>query len=93
VAVTGNYVNEKPTVERFAETTLLVWDMVCRIKGGNPFDRPKLGRQKAFLKIGEPISVSDRWNSYQGGRKNAKQAVIDLTQDLQIALESMLPKP
>ncbi len=93
VAVTGNYVNEKPTVDRFAETTLLVWDMVCRIKGGNPFDRPKLGRQKAFLKIGEPISVSDRWNSYQGGRKNAKQAVIDLTQDLQIALESMLPKP
>lgn len=64
VAVTGNYVNEKPTVDRFAETTLLIWDMVCRIKGGNPFDRPKLGRQKAFLKIGKPISVSDRWDSY-----------------------------
>ncbi|MEX0267551.1 1-acyl-sn-glycerol-3-phosphate acyltransferase [Leptolyngbyaceae cyanobacterium UHCC 1019] len=92
VAVTGNYVNEKPTVDRFAETTLLVWDMVCRIKGGNPFERPKLGNQKAFLKIGNPISVSDRWDSYRGGRKNAKQAVADLTQDLQIALESMLTK-
>jgi hypothetical protein len=92
VAVTGNYVSEKPTVDRFAETTLLIWDMVCRIKGGNPFDRPKLGKQKAFLKIGNPISVSDRWEFYQGGRKNAKQAVADLTQDLQIALESMLMK-
>ena len=92
VAVTGNYVSERPTVDRFVETTLLIWDMVCRIKGGNPFDRPKLGKQKAFLKIGNPISVSDRWKSYQGGRKNAKQAVADLTQDLQIALESMLTK-
>lgn len=92
VAVTGNYVSEKPTIDRFAETTLLVWDMVCRIKGGNPFERPKLGEQKAFLKIGDPISVSDRWDAYQGGRKNAKQAVADLTQDLQIALESMMPK-
>jgi hypothetical protein len=92
VAVTGNYVSEKPTIDRFAETTLLVWDMVCRIKGGNPFERPKLGNQKAFLKIGEPISVSDRWDAYQGGRKNAKQAVADLTEDLQIALESMMTK-
>ncbi|NJP12072.1 MAG: 1-acyl-sn-glycerol-3-phosphate acyltransferase [Leptolyngbyaceae cyanobacterium RU_5_1] len=90
VAVTGKYVREKPTVERFAETTLLVWDMMCRIKGGNPFKRPKLGAQKAFITVGQPISVSDRWESYQGGRKNAKQAVATLTQDLQIALEKMV---
>jgi hypothetical protein len=90
VAVTGKYVQEKPSVERFAETTLLAWDMLCRIKGGNPFDRPKLGAQKAMLTIGEPISVSDRWTTYQGGRKNAKQAVEALTKDLQIALEGML---
>jgi hypothetical protein len=92
VAVTGNYVRKNPTVDRFAETTLLIWDMVTRIKGGNPFDRPKLGHQKAFIKVGDPISVSDRWQSYQGGRKNAKQAVADLTQDLQIAMEGMLTK-
>lgn len=90
VAVTGQYVSQKPTVERFAETTLLVWDMVCRIKGGNPFDRPKIGAQKALVKVGEPISVSARWESYQGGRKNARQAIADLTQDLQTALEAMI---
>jgi len=33
VAVTGTYVLEKPTVERFAETTLLMFDMLARIKG------------------------------------------------------------
>lgn len=90
VAVTGQYVREKPTVERFAETTLLIWDMVCRIKGGNPFNRPKLGFQMALVTVGQPISVSDRWPTYQGGRKNAKQAIADLTQDLQEALELMV---
>lgn len=92
VAVTGRYVLEKPTVERFAETTLLTWDMLTRIKGGNPFDRPKLGNQQVKITIGEPISVSDRWTTYQGNRRAAKQAVADLTQDLQTVLEAMLPK-
>jgi hypothetical protein len=90
VAVTGKYVQDKPTVERFAETTLLVWDMLCRIKGGDPFKRPKLGAQKAVLTMGEPINISDRGPTYQGGRKNAKQAVETLTKDLQTALEQML---
>ena len=26
VAVSGNYIREKPTVERFAETTLILWE-------------------------------------------------------------------
>jgi len=90
VAVTGQYVQEKPTVERFADTTLLIWDMVCRIKGEDAFKRPNLGAQTAYVTIGQPISVSKRWEAYRGGRKNAKQAVADLTRDLQNALESMI---
>ncbi|MBF2029233.1 MAG: 1-acyl-sn-glycerol-3-phosphate acyltransferase [Oscillatoriales cyanobacterium C42_A2020_001] len=90
VAVTGQYVQEKFTVERFADTTLLIWDMVCRIKGGDPFKRPSLGAQTAYVTVGQPISVSERWQFYQGGRKNAKQAVAELTRDLQNALEAML---
>jgi len=31
----GNYVLEKPTVERFAETTLLMFDMLAGLKGIN----------------------------------------------------------
>ncbi|MDX2099552.1 MAG: 1-acyl-sn-glycerol-3-phosphate acyltransferase [Leptolyngbyaceae cyanobacterium bins.59] len=90
VAVTGKYVLEKPTVERFAETALLIWDMITRIKGGNPFYRPQLGSQRAYLKIGEPISISARWETYQSSRRNAKQAVTDLTQDIQTAFEAMI---
>jgi hypothetical protein len=89
VAVTGQYVQEKPTAERFAETLLLLRDTVVRIKGENAFPRPYLGDQVAQLVVGKPISVSDRWEAYRTSRK---QAVADLTQDLQLGLESLIPR-
>ena len=90
VAVTGHYVLEQPTAERFAETTLLMWDMIARIKGGSPFQRPRLGKQTVDMTVGQPISVSDRWATYSADRRSAKQAIADLTQDLQTALEGMI---
>jgi hypothetical protein len=90
VAVTGSYVREKPTAERFAETTLLIWDMVTRIQGGNPFKRPHLGKQRAKITIGEPLSVSARYPVYSASRRDAKQAVMDLTNDLQQVMEGLI---
>lgn len=90
VAVTGKYVREKPSAERFAETTLLLWDMVTRIEGGNPFKRPQLGKQKAKITIGEPISVSERFSIYKSSRKGAREAVAKLTSDLQQAMEGLI---
>ncbi|NJM61633.1 MAG: 1-acyl-sn-glycerol-3-phosphate acyltransferase [Oscillatoriales cyanobacterium RU_3_3] len=87
VSVTGRYVQEKLTAERLAETTLLLWDVLTRIKGGNPFGRPKLGKQQVQMTVGEPISVSSRWDAYQASRR---LAVAELTQDLQAALEGMI---
>jgi hypothetical protein len=87
VSVTGRYVEEKLTAERLAETTLLLWDVLARIKGGNPFGRPNLGKQQVQMTVGEPISVSDRWEGYQTSRR---LAVAELTQDLQSALEAMI---
>jgi hypothetical protein len=87
VSVTGQYVIEKPTGDRFAEILLIFWDMITRIKGEVPFPRPKLGQQGVQITIGEPISVGDRWESYQSSRRHA---VADLTQDLQNTLEGMI---
>ncbi|MCP6759802.1 MAG: 1-acyl-sn-glycerol-3-phosphate acyltransferase [Fischerella sp. CENA71] len=92
VAVTGNYVQEKPTAERFAETTLLMWDVVTRIRGGNPFQRPLLGKQRAKITVGEPLSISERYPVYKGSRQGARQAVADFTKDLQQAMESLIVK-
>jgi 1-acyl-sn-glycerol-3-phosphate acyltransferase len=87
VSVTGYYVKEKPTAERFAETLLLVRDVVMRLKGDDPLPQPKLGQRRAHITIGEPISISDRLLDY---RKNRKGAIAAFTQDLQTALESMI---
>lgn len=87
VAVTGRYVLEKPTAERFAETVLLLADMVARLQGENPFPRPSLGKREALLTVGEPICVSDRWDNYQ---KSRRKAVAALTKDLQTSLQSLI---
>lgn len=89
VAVTGQYVRERPTAERFAETLMIVRDIVWLIKGESPFPRPQLGPQVATVTVGDPLSVSDRWPDYKAGRK---QAVAQLTADLQLALEAMIPR-
>ncbi len=89
VAVTGTYVLEKPTFERFAETALLMFDMLARIKGDKLPHRPQLGQRVAQITVGEPICVTERWLTYQTSHQAAKQVVADLTQDLQFALEKM----
>lgn len=89
VVVTANYVREKPTFERFAEISLLMFDLLARVREGKIPGRPRLGRRKAQITIGEPISITQRWSSYQSSRKGAKQAVSDLTRDLQVALEKL----
>ena len=87
VAVTGYYVKENPSVERFAETVIILWDLVTRIEGGNTLIRPQLGQQQVKLTMGEPISISSRWSEYKNSRR---QAVASLTEDLQMAFEKML---
>ncbi len=90
VAVSGSYVREKPCFERFAETSLILFDAIARIKGNKNPRRPRLGWRKSTVTIGEPINASDRAIAYRQNRQGAKQAVVQLTQDLQTALEEMI---
>ncbi|MDF5738864.1 MULTISPECIES: 1-acyl-sn-glycerol-3-phosphate acyltransferase [unclassified Nostoc] len=90
VAVSGNYIRENPTAERFAETILIIWQMIAKIKGDKGVRRPQLGKQKVKITVGEPISVSERYLAYQGNRLAARQAVAEVTNDLQHALEGLI---
>lgn len=92
VAVTGNYVESQLSFERLAETTLILFDAIARIKNQNRKipRRPSLGWRKARVTIGTPISVTNRWSMYAENRAAAKQAVADLTQDLHRVLEQMI---
>lgn len=88
VAVTGCYVRENPTADRFAETTLLLRDMIHKIKG-QPESRPNLGRQKAIVTVGDRIEVSSRLGDY---RQTRRGAIAQLTQDLQSKMEDLIIK-
>jgi 1-acyl-sn-glycerol-3-phosphate acyltransferase len=90
VAVTGNYIAEKPSFDRLAETTLLMFDAMARIRGDKLPQRPKLGLRQVRMTVTEPISISDRGEIYQANRRSAKQAIVDLTEDIRRSLESCI---
>jgi hypothetical protein len=87
VAVTGEYIRENPSFDRFADTAIILWTVVARLKGTDPGKTPNLGKQLVKTKVCDPISVSDRRNDYKASRR---KAIADLTRDLQLALESAI---
>ncbi len=91
VAVTGSYVSAVPSPERFAETSLILWDVIHKIKGDHAnHQRPDLGDRRATMTIGEPISVSAQWSQYSSSRAEAKQTLVRLTEQLQNALQATI---
>ena len=92
ISVTGSYVKDNPTIDRFAEITLLLWDLVAQIKGTKSAKRPILGKRRVQVTIGNPIPISDYWDRYNSSRRAAKQSVIDLTQELQTSLEGTIER-
>lgn len=87
VAVNGSYVREQPSQERFADTLLLLWDTDCRIRGGDPGKRPRLGKRRVRISIDNPINLQERMEAY---RLDRRQAVAALTRDLQAQLEALI---
>ncbi|HLO84201.1 MAG TPA: 1-acyl-sn-glycerol-3-phosphate acyltransferase, partial [Nostocaceae cyanobacterium] len=90
VAVTADYILEKPTAERFAETALLMYDMLSRIKDSTLPGRPRLGLRQVKITIGEPIYVTERWEKCQGDRQALRQGTSELTNDIFVALEGLI---
>lgn len=87
VAVSGTYVSEQPSQERFADTLLLLWDTQCRLLGGTPVDRPRLGPRQVWISIDMPILVDERLEAYRADRR---RAVASLTGELQRRLEGLI---
>ncbi len=83
VSVTGHYVAEKRTVERFADTILLLWKMVARLKGESDGKTPYLGKKTVQMTAMPALFIDQYWEQY---KSNRRLAVEDLTQDLSSAL-------
>ncbi|NJM77780.1 MAG: 1-acyl-sn-glycerol-3-phosphate acyltransferase [Acaryochloridaceae cyanobacterium RU_4_10] len=89
--ITGDYILQKPSAERFAEILIILWRITAWLQKDNPSQEIlNLGPRRACLTIGEPISVTQRWPHYQENRRSAREAVQQLTQDLQQTLESLM---
>ncbi|MGF1485650.1 MAG: 1-acyl-sn-glycerol-3-phosphate acyltransferase [Prochloraceae cyanobacterium] len=86
----ATYVLEKPSFDRFAETSLLLFSSIARIQGDKAPARPQLAKRKAKLIVTEPISVTQRLSTYQQNRRAAKQAVLDLTEDIKKSLKNTI---
>ena len=90
--ISSSYIKDRPTIERFAEISLLLWDLVNLIKGEKSTKPPIFGNRRVHITIGNPIPLSDYWDRYHSGRRQARQATIDLTQELQTAMEGTLDR-
>ncbi|WP_216900762.1 1-acyl-sn-glycerol-3-phosphate acyltransferase [Synechococcus sp. CCY 9618] len=77
LAVSGHYVAEHPSQERFADTLLLLWDTQCRIQGLSGNSRPRIGRRRVRIRIDRPIEVEGRLEDYRQDRRRAVQALTD----------------
>jgi 1-acyl-sn-glycerol-3-phosphate acyltransferase len=87
VAVSGSYVKDDPSQERFADSLLILWDTLCRIRGGNPERRPRLGARRAQIRIGKAMEIGPRLAAYRTDRRGA---VAILTADLQREMEGLI---
>ena len=87
VSVTGHYVAEHYTVERLADTVLLLWKMVEKLKGESNPKTPYLGKKWVQLTAMPSLYIADYWSQYQSKRR---QGVAELTQDLQEALSKSI---
>jgi len=93
VAVTGRYVREKPTAERFAESALLLDKLFARLKGETQSRRSQLGRRQVKMRIGQPLSATEAYGAAlaagETSSRAGRKAVAELNQQLQQALECL----
>ena len=87
VAVSGRYVKDHPSQERFADTLLILWDTMARIKGSTPARRPRLGPRRAEVHIGEPLAIAPRLAAYRADRR---AGVAALTAELRNSLVGLI---
>jgi hypothetical protein len=88
--ITGDYILQKPSADRFAEMLVILWRITAWLEGKQSAQPPNLGAKRLRITIGEPLSVTQRWPLYQENRRSARVAVQQLTDDLQKSLAKMI---
>jgi hypothetical protein len=88
--ISGTYIADRPSPNRYAEMLTLVWRALGRVKG-TPFGNiPYLGDRHLLISVGEPISVAEHFATYQSSRSAAKECVAQVTAQLETAMRAAI---
>ncbi len=87
-SVTADYVREKPTADRFAETTLILWSVVTHLQGKT--QAVNLGERWVSIRVGEPIRMNEYWDTYRSSRKAAREVVQAVSDTLAQRLKGLI---
>lgn len=75
--LSGSYVAEKPSFDRYTEVLQILWRAIAWINGTSKDKPPELGSRLARLSVGEPIDVTERHGRYLSGRREAVEGLMD----------------
>lgn len=85
--VSGSYVAEKPSIDRYGEVLMILWRAITWIRGCGEEPPAALGPWRVRMAVGEPLDVGVRFEGY---RRDRRGAVERLTADLRERLEAAI---
>ena len=85
--LSGSYVAEKPSIDRYGEVLMILWRAVAWIRGHEEERPPALGPWRVRMAVAEPIDVLERSGAY---RRDRRGAVERLTTELRERLEAAI---
>ncbi|QPN55977.1 1-acyl-sn-glycerol-3-phosphate acyltransferase [Synechococcus sp. CBW1107] len=85
--LSGSYVAEKPSIDRYGEVLMIFWRAVAWIRGREEERPPALGPWRVRMVVAEPIDVLECSGAY---RRDRRGAVERLTAELRERLEAAI---
>ncbi|MEO1387299.1 MAG: 1-acyl-sn-glycerol-3-phosphate acyltransferase [Cyanobacteria bacterium J06634_6] len=92
VAADDTYLQQKPSFQRCAEITLLMFDLLARLEGSKLPARPRLGKRWVKVTLQAAIAVTPRLADYQQNRRSGRAAVMALSEEIRQSLEATIER-
>ncbi len=89
-SVTGSYVREQLSIDRFAEVVLILWRTFDWLEGKQANVNRLVGPRQVRLSVGEPIDLLLYWSEYRRDRQGARQAVKAVMAAIRVQFEALI---
>ncbi|WNC87122.1 1-acyl-sn-glycerol-3-phosphate acyltransferase [Thermosynechococcus sp. QKsg1] len=89
-SITGSYIREKFTIDRFADVALILWRTFDWLEGKSPNVNRLVGLRQVRLSVGDPLNLESYWPLYRRDRQGARQAVKEVTDQIRQQFEALI---